>query len=235
MVIFGKRQLALAVECDRTRRRADRDRLIGQQPAPGFDADGFDHARRDRRAQAPGGFVGIVEADVASLGGVAVDRVEQARDHRHADHLGFGESDEQLPEVLCAPQGAGADIAFGDDGDIDQRDFPLPGNVHLKQFVVMECDLRQPGTNNAFPRFQEPTTVGMAVGLAVSDPGLSEIAFHENKLLEVDVAGHREIALVDVAIVAERYVGARALWRAQNFKELFVTFAETEPIDKTIL
>jgi hypothetical protein len=52
----------------------------------------------------------------------------------------------------------------------------------------------------------------------------------------VDIAGHREIALVDVAIVAERYVGARALWRAQNFKELFVTFAETEvigmPVDR---
>lgn len=91
------------------------------------------------------------------------------------------------------------------------------------------------GTNNAFPRFKEPTTVGMAVGLAVSDPALSEVAFHQNKLLEVDVAGHREIALVDVAIVAERYVGARALWRAQNFKELFVTFAETEVIGMSVV
>jgi predicted polyphosphate/ATP-dependent NAD kinase len=91
------------------------------------------------------------------------------------------------------------------------------------------------GTNNAFPRFQEPTTVGMAVGLAVSDPRLSAVAFHHNKLLEVDVAGHREIALVDVAIVAERYVGARALWRAQNFKELFVTFAETEVIGMSVV
>ena len=91
------------------------------------------------------------------------------------------------------------------------------------------------GTNNAFPRFQEPTTVGMAVGLAVSDPGLSAVAFNDNKLLEVDVTGEREIALVDVAIVAERYVGARALWRAQNFKELFVTFAETEVIGMSVI
>ena len=73
------------------------------------------------------------------------------------------------------------------------------------------------------------------IGLAVSDPKLSEIAFHDNKLLEVDIAGHREIALVDVAIVAERYVGARALWRAQNFKELFVTFAETEVIGMSVV
>ncbi|MDH3448338.1 MAG: NAD(+)/NADH kinase [Gammaproteobacteria bacterium] len=91
------------------------------------------------------------------------------------------------------------------------------------------------GTNNAFPKFQEPTTVGMAVGLAVTDPGLSAVALDDNKLLEVEVAGRREIALVDVAIVAERYVGARALWRAQNFKELFVTFAETEVIGMSVV
>jgi len=91
------------------------------------------------------------------------------------------------------------------------------------------------GTNNAFPKFQEPTTVGMAVGLAVTETGLAEVAFRGNKLLEVDVSGHREIALVDVAVVSERYVGARALWRAQNFKELFVAFAETEVIGMSVV
>ncbi len=29
-----------------------------------------------------------------------------------------------------------------------------------------------------------------------------------------------EIALVDVAVVTERYVGARALWRTETFREL---------------
>lgn len=91
------------------------------------------------------------------------------------------------------------------------------------------------GTNNAFPRFQEPTTVGMAVGLAVSDPDLNEIALRPNKLLEVDIAGRREIALVDVAVVGERYIGARALWRAESFKELFVAFAETEVIGMSVI
>ena len=91
------------------------------------------------------------------------------------------------------------------------------------------------GTNNAFPRFQEPTTVGMAVGLAVTDPALREVALRGNKLLEVDVAGRREIALVDVAVVAERYVGARALWHTRSFQELFVTFAETEVIGMSVI
>ena len=91
------------------------------------------------------------------------------------------------------------------------------------------------GTNNAFPKFQEPTTVGMAVGLAVSDAALSDVAFAQNKILEVNIAGHKEIALVDVAIVAERYIGARALWRTQNFKELYVTFAETDVIGMSVI
>ena len=91
------------------------------------------------------------------------------------------------------------------------------------------------GTNNAFPKFQEPTTVGMAVGLAVTDAELGDNAFTHNKMLEVDIAGRREIALVDVAIVAERYVGARALWRVQNFRELYVSFAETEVIGMSVV
>jgi predicted polyphosphate/ATP-dependent NAD kinase len=91
------------------------------------------------------------------------------------------------------------------------------------------------GTNNAFPKFREPTTIGMAVGLAVTEADLSDIAFQDNKILEVDIAGHREIALVDVAIVAEGYIGARALWRAENFKELYVTFAETEVIGMSVV
>jgi len=91
------------------------------------------------------------------------------------------------------------------------------------------------GTNNAFPKLREPTTVGMSVGLAVTDPALADVAFRQNKILEVNVAGRSEIALVDVAIVAERYIGARALWRAENFKELYVTFAETEVIGMSVV
>jgi hypothetical protein len=39
-----------------------------------------------------------------------------------------------------------------------------------------------------------------------------------------------EIALVDAAIVTERVVGARALWRTETFRELLVTFADPQVI-----
>ena len=86
------------------------------------------------------------------------------------------------------------------------------------------------GTNNAFPEHREPTITGLAVGLAVSGKIPPEIAFVANKKIVVRVNGHEEIALVDVAVVTERFVGARALWRTETFRELFVTFADPEVI-----
>ena len=86
------------------------------------------------------------------------------------------------------------------------------------------------GTNNAFPEHREPTITGLAVGLAVMDKVPSRTAFSANKQLVVTVGGEREIALVDAAVVAERFVGARALWRTDTFRELYVTFADPEVI-----
>jgi predicted polyphosphate/ATP-dependent NAD kinase len=84
------------------------------------------------------------------------------------------------------------------------------------------------GTNNAFPDLDEPTIVGLAVGLTAAGRIPDEIAFLAHKRIDISIndGAVREIALVDVALVSEGYVGARALWRAENFRELFVTFAD---------
>jgi predicted polyphosphate/ATP-dependent NAD kinase len=86
------------------------------------------------------------------------------------------------------------------------------------------------GTNNAFPEHREPTITGLAVGLAVTGKVPPADAFLSNKKISVKVNGQEEIALVDVAVVTERYIGARALWRTETFRELFVTFADPEVI-----
>ena len=80
------------------------------------------------------------------------------------------------------------------------------------------------GTNNAFPEFREPTVTGLAVGLAVAGQVPCEHAYNYNKRFEVKVNDEREIALVDVAVVADRFVGARAIWKTDSFRDLFVTF-----------
>jgi predicted polyphosphate/ATP-dependent NAD kinase len=86
------------------------------------------------------------------------------------------------------------------------------------------------GTNNAFPELREPTITGLAVGLAVTHQVPAHEAFSYNKRFEVTVNNVREIALVDVAVVAERYVGARAIWKTDNFRDLFVTFGNPDGI-----
>ena len=54
----------------------------------------------------------------------------------------------------------------------------------------------------------------------------AEFALSFNKRFEVKIKDHREIAIVDVAVVAERFIGARAIWKVDNFRDLFVTFGE---------
>jgi len=88
------------------------------------------------------------------------------------------------------------------------------------------------GTNNAFPEHREPTITGLAVGLAATGRIPESIAFAPNKVLYVEINGgeRRDIALVDVVVSTERYIGARALWRTENLRELFVTFSDPEVI-----
>lgn len=87
------------------------------------------------------------------------------------------------------------------------------------------------GTNNAFPEHREPTITGLAVGLAAMGKIPEEIAFEGNKRLDITIGGSiKDIAIVDVAVVTERFVGAKAIWKPENFRELFVTFSDPEVI-----
>jgi len=86
------------------------------------------------------------------------------------------------------------------------------------------------GTNNAFPEMREPTITGLAVGLAVMGAVPASVAFVDNKRLEVAINGRQEVALVDVAIVREQFVGARAIWKPESLCELFVTFGAASSI-----
>lgn len=87
------------------------------------------------------------------------------------------------------------------------------------------------GTNNAFPEHREPTITGLATGLAVSGKVPADVAFQSNKRIDIQIGDAlRDIAIVDVAIVTERFVGAKALWKPENFRELYVTFSDPEVI-----
>jgi predicted polyphosphate/ATP-dependent NAD kinase len=130
--------------------------------------------------------------------------------------------DSELASRLMRQAGAAAIVVLGGDG--------------THRAVVKECGSVplagiSTGTNNAFPDHREPTVTGLAVGLAATRRVPASHAFVFNKRFDVSIAGRpREVALVDVAFVVERYVGARALWRSESLRELFVTFADPESI-----
>jgi predicted polyphosphate/ATP-dependent NAD kinase len=82
------------------------------------------------------------------------------------------------------------------------------------------------GTNNVFPSMVEGTLAGMAAGLVAR--GLVADAVERMVCLEISSdQGISEVALVDVAAYAERFVGARAVWDPARILELVL--ARVEP------
>ena len=87
------------------------------------------------------------------------------------------------------------------------------------------------GTNNVFPTMLEGTIAGMAAGVVatgLADPARASIRHNR---LEVYVDGqYRDMALVDVAVSTERFVGARAIWDMSTLHQLFLTRASVTSI-----
>ena len=87
------------------------------------------------------------------------------------------------------------------------------------------------GTNNTFPYFQEATIVGLAAGLVARGAVTPSEATRRNKVLRVEINGLcKDIALVDLCLTDELWIGSRAIWKPERVKEIFVTFAEADAI-----
>ena len=157
-----------------------------------------------------------------------IERARNTGDERFAPvrHLDFPvtgtvEDTRRAVRAMVA-EGVAAIVVLGGDG--------------THRAVAMDCG-RVPiacvstGTNNAFPDHREPTVTGLATGLAVTGRVPPEVAYASHKRLLVSINGtEHHPALVDVALVAERVVGARALWRPESLRELYVTFADPSVI-----
>lgn len=130
-------------------------------------------------------------------------------------------ADSALAARMMSNEGVDAIIVLGGDG--------------TNRIVVSHCANIpvagvSTGTNNAFPEYREPTITGLGVGLAVTKQVPSDQAFFFNKRLDVMLNDRYEIALVDVAIVADRFIGSRAIWKTESFKDLFTTFGMPDGI-----
>ena len=111
------------------------------------------------------------------------------------------------------------------------------GGDGTNRVVARHCDPNVPlctlstGTNNTFPKMQEATVAGLATGL-VATGQVGDEALRREKILYVTIDGEpdRDCALVEVAVNSERFVGARALWRAADISEIVVASASPEAV-----
>ncbi len=90
------------------------------------------------------------------------------------------------------------------------------------------------GTNNVFPDLREATVAGIAGALVATGRVPRAVGLRRNKVLRIRASGPRgsseDIALVDICVARPSHVGSRAIWRAAELRELFVTFAEEDAI-----
>jgi hypothetical protein len=86
------------------------------------------------------------------------------------------------------------------------------------------------GTNNAFPRYAEPTVVGIAAGLIATGALEAHEVASRTKTLTVRSGDRRHRALVDVAITAHDTVASGAVWDPSTVHEIFLCFAEPHRI-----
>ncbi|MSQ07839.1 MAG: ATP-NAD kinase [Dehalococcoidia bacterium] len=87
------------------------------------------------------------------------------------------------------------------------------------------------GTNNVFPQMVEGTLAGLAAGAVATGAAPLDKVSRRSKTIEIFVDGKAtDIALVDAAVTYQAFVGARAVWQAENLAELFLTRAEPASI-----
>lgn len=80
------------------------------------------------------------------------------------------------------------------------------------------------GTNNAFAACVDPTAAGLAAGLYACDPSRWKPYVEGTPRLDVALDGdERTMALVDVALVRDEWVGAHAIWEPSRLVEAVVT------------
>ena len=154
--------------------------------------------------------------------GIVARAVESTRGKLHGEPLDmpmYGVADDSSRAARAmSDQGVGCIISLGGDGT-NRAIARGSGNIPLLPIST--------GTNNVFPIQVEGTLAGIAAGLVATGAVPADVATFRAKRLEVRINADRlDHALVDVALVRETYVGARAVWNPEAVQALMLAIAE---------
>lgn len=162
-------------------------------------------ARADVRVLALDDPAGLVRRAVG-LAGVRAARV----DYLPLEPEG-SEADTRVAAAMLAEEAASCVVTVGGDGTVRAAAEGWPG----APLVPLAA-----GTNNAFAFNEEPTVVGLATGIAVSD---RPDAFTSTTAVEVETDVGNAVAVIDAVAVSDRWVGSGAVWDPTHLVEGLVT------------
>ncbi len=86
-------------------------------------------------------------------------------------------------------------------------------------------------TNNVFPVMVEATTTGIAAGIiarGIVDPG--DVVTTHKRLVITENGNEKDMALIDAVVLEQPFVGAKAIWKLSEVKEVICTRAEPDSV-----
>lgn len=85
------------------------------------------------------------------------------------------------------------------------------------------------GTNNVFPVMVEATTAGIAAGIIASGVvDLEDVVTTHKRLVIIENGSESDMALIDVVVLEQPFVGSRAIWKLSEVKQVICTRAEPD-------
>jgi predicted polyphosphate/ATP-dependent NAD kinase len=116
-----------------------------------------------------------------------------------------------------AEAGAGCIVTLGGDGT---------NRAVAKGSVAVPLMPISTGTNNVFPFMVEGTLAGLAAGVVATGAVSLEQATVPTNRFDVLFDGQEtDLALVDIAVYDDSFVGSRAIWDMTKVREIFVAMA----------
>ena len=160
----------------------------------------------------------VLMPDSAMLGRAAADGTKLGFDVYHLEMPVFNEEqDSSRAAALMVREGVDCIVTLGGDGT------NRAVAKHCGQVPLVPVST---GTNNVFPQMVEGTVAGLAAGVVATAAVDVHKVTEATKRLEVHQDGSvRDIALVDIAVAKQRFVGARAIWDMESVHEIYLSQA----------
>lgn len=161
--------------------------------------------------------------DMDGIARASIDHGQKSLDASFVDiPLTAKEIDSTRASEAMRDMGAGCIVTLGGDGT-NRACAKGSGQVPLMPIST--------GTNNVFPQMVEGTVAGIAAGVVASGAVDAEAVTRASPALDVRVDGAaRDIALVDAAVSAHEFIGARALWDLAAVSEVFLSRTDADAI-----